>query len=54
MCYIEKNGKKIRPKYVVSTATIKNAGEQIKYLYGREKFMQFPPSGFDTRDSFFI
>lgn len=54
MCCIEKNGKKIRPKYVVSTATIKNAGEQIKYLYGREKFMQFPPSGFDTRDSFFI
>lgn len=54
MCCIEKNGKKIRPKYVVSTATIKNAGEQIKFLYGREKFEQFPPSGFDTRDSFFI
>lgn len=54
MCCIKKNGKKIRPKYVVSTATIKNAGEQIKYLYGRNKFTQFPPSGFDTRDSFFI
>lgn len=54
MCCIEKNEKKIRPKYVVSTATIKNAGEQIKFLYGREHFMQFPPSGFDTRDSFFI
>ncbi|MCM1288022.1 MAG: DISARM system helicase DrmA [Clostridium sp.] len=54
MCCIEKNGKKIRPKYVVSTATIKNAGEQIKFLYGRDNFAQFPPSGFDTRDSFFI
>lgn len=54
MCCIERNGKKIRPKYVVSTATIKNAGEQIISLYGREHFMQFPPSGFDTRDSFFI
>ena len=54
MCCIERNGKKIRPKYVVSTATIKNAGEQIKFLYGRNAFTQFPPSGFDTRDSFFI
>lgn len=54
MCCIEKNGKKIHPKYVVSTATIRNAGEQIKFLYGREKFTQFPPSGFDMRDSFFI
>lgn len=54
MCCIEKNGRKIHPKYVVSTATIKNAGEQIKFLYGRENFTQFPPSGFDTRDSFFI
>lgn len=54
MCCAEKSGKKIRPKYVVSTATIRNAGEQIKFLYGRNKFAQFPPSGFDTRDSFFI
>ena len=54
MCCIEKNGKKIRPKYIVSTATIRNAGEQIKFLYGRNEFAQFPPSGFDTRDSFFI
>ena len=54
MCCIERNGKKIRPKYIVSTATIRNAGEQIKFLYGRNEFAQFPPSGFDTRDSFFI
>ncbi|MDW7662648.1 MAG: DISARM system helicase DrmA [Bacillota bacterium] len=43
-----------RPKYVVSTATIKNAGEQIKSLYGREKFSQFPPGGIEISDSFFM
>lgn len=54
MCSLTRNDKKIRPKYVVSTATIKNAGEQIKCLYAREDYSQFPPSGFDTRDSYFI
>ena len=54
MCCIDKNGKKIRPKYIVSTATIKNAEYQIKSLYGRNKYCQFPPSGFDVRDSYFI
>ena len=54
LCCIEKDGRKIRPKYVVSTATIKNAGEQIRCLYARENYAQFPPSGFDTRDSYFI
>ena len=54
LCCIERNGKKIRPKYIVSTATIKNAEFQIRSLYGREKFSQFPPSGFDVRDSYFI
>lgn len=54
MCCVQKNGRKIHPKYVVSTATIRNAGEQIKFLYGREDFTQFPPSGFNAGDSFFI
>ncbi len=54
MCSITRNGKKIKPKYVVSTATIKNADEQIKSLYSRENSAQFPPRGFDIRDSFFI
>ena len=44
----------IRPKYVVSTATIKNAGEQTRCLYGRKQTVQFPPSGFEIGDSFFI
>ncbi len=44
----------IRPKYVVSTATIKNAEEQTRYLYARKNTTQFPPNGFEIGDSFFI
>lgn len=54
MCTYCKGGKKILPKYVVSTATIKNAGEQTKCLYGRRNTAQFPPNGFEIGDSFFI
>lgn len=46
--------KKIKPKYVVSTATIKNAAEQTKCLYARRATAQFPPNGFEIGDSFFI
>lgn len=46
--------KKIKPKYVVSTATIKNASEQAKCLYGRSITAQFPPNGFEIGDSFYI
>lgn len=44
----------IKPKYVVSTATIKNAAEQTKCLYGRKNTSQFPPNGFEIGDSFYI
>ncbi len=44
----------IRPKYVVSTATIKNAEEQTRCLYARKSTTQFPPNGFEIGDSFFI
>lgn len=44
----------IKPKYVVSTATIKNADNQAKSLYARKNTTQFPPSGFEIGDSFFI
>lgn len=54
MCTYSSDGKKIRPKYVVSTATIKNAAEQTKCLYGRRQTAQFPPNGFEIGDSFFI
>ena len=54
LCSYNAGGKKIRPKYVVSTATIKNAGEQARCLYARKNTVQFPPSGFEIGDSFFI
>ena len=44
----------IKPKYVVSTATIKNAENQTKCLYARNNTTQFPPTGFEIGDSFFI
>lgn len=44
----------IKPKYVVSTATIKNAEAQTKCLYARNNTTQFPPNGFEIGDSFFI
>lgn len=44
----------IRPKYVVSTATIKNAEAQTRCLYARKDMTQFPPNGFEIGDSFFI
>lgn len=42
----------IRAKVIASTATIKNAKEQINSLYG-EDYTQFPPQGIDADDSFF-
>ena len=53
MCKVKIGGKVIKPKYIASTATIQNAGSQIKALYARETFNQFPPSGHDTEDAYF-
>ena len=53
LCSYKLNGYEIKPKYIVSTATIKNASEQIKAIYGRNHF-QFPPSGLEASDSYFI
>lgn len=44
----------IKPKYVVSTATIKNADAQTRCLYARKNTTQFPSNGFEIGDSFFI
>lgn len=52
-CYYLENDVKIKPKYVVATATIQNAAEQIKRLYARKEMKQFPPSGLEAEDSFF-
>lgn len=54
LCSYDNGSKKIKPKYVVSTATIKNAPEQTRCLYARKETAQFPPNGFEIGDSFFI
>ncbi|MFT4053849.1 MAG: DISARM system helicase DrmA [Novosphingobium sp.] len=41
-----------RPKYVASTATVRQAGPQVRALFDRE-VAQFPPSGLSSDDSFF-
>jgi hypothetical protein len=40
------------PKVIASTATVKNANEQIRNLYNKE-MIQFPPNGMNFDDSFF-
>lgn len=54
MCTYKLGDGIIRPKYVVSTATIKNADDQVRCLYGRKAMTQFPANGFEIGDSFFI
>ena len=46
----ERNG--VCAKVIASTATIRNAANQIRTLYGREH-TQFPPQGLSAKDSFF-
>jgi hypothetical protein len=53
LCSQEVNGKKIRPKIVASTATVRRATKQIRALFGRNEVDVFPPPGPDRRDSFF-
>ena len=55
LCAYEKDGVRIQPKIIASTATISRAGEQCKALYGcpTESVMQFPPPGLEAGNSFF-
>lgn len=46
----EKNG--VGAKIIASTATIRNAKNQIKALYGKD-YTQFPPQGISSKDSYF-
>lgn len=49
----ESNGQDVRPKIVASTATVRQARDQIQALFGRGLTQVFPPPGPDRRDSFF-
>jgi len=48
----EIEGKKVRPKVVASTATVRRAEDQVKNVFMR-KVSIFPPSGLDVEDNFF-
>lgn len=52
MCTWTVKGKPVRPKVVVSTATIRNAAHQVRSLFLR-RVAVFPPPGTDIEDNFF-
>jgi len=52
LCVNEREGTRIPPKIVASTATISRAESQVKGLYGRPAFL-FPPQALKAGDSFF-
>jgi hypothetical protein len=48
----EVDGKRVRPKVIASTATIRRAHEQVHNLFARKVHI-FPPQGLDVDDTFF-
>jgi hypothetical protein len=52
LCCWEVHGKKVRPKVIASTATIRRAPDQVRKLFVR-KLEVFPPQGTGIADSFF-
>lgn len=49
----ERDGRRIRPKVVASTATVRRASRQVEALFDRKDTAVFPPPGPNRRDSFF-
>lgn len=52
LCTWEVNGKKVRPKVIASTATIRRSLDQVHALFLR-KVNVFPAHGLDVEDNFF-
>ncbi|MGA5541290.1 DISARM system helicase DrmA [Mycobacterium sp. NPDC051198] len=48
----QSDGKQVRPLIVASTATVRNAQEQVRGLYGR-RLEIFPPQVLDVADTYF-
>ena len=53
LCTDRRDGKRIIPKIICSTATIRRYKNQIKSLYSRDNSVLFPSPGLDSDDSFF-
>src|SRR6516225_5971608 len=52
LCTWDVAGKKVRPKVIASTATIRKAADQVHATFLRQVRV-FPPQGLDVRDNFF-
>lgn len=52
-CREAADGKRILPKIIASTATVRRAREQIKALFARNHTAVFPPPGVDASESYF-
>ncbi len=53
LCARVVDGRSVRPKIVASTATARQAEDQIRALFARSATAVFPPPGPDRRDAFF-
>lgn len=53
LCTKKVRGKRIKPKIISATATIKEFENQARSLFGRSKANLFPSPGLDIDDSFF-
>ena len=53
LCVRAVGDRSVRPKIVASTATVRQARDQIQALFARGVTQVFPPPGPDRRDSFF-
>jgi hypothetical protein len=52
LCTWTVNGRAVRPKLIASTATVRQAREQMRSLFLRDVRV-FPPQGLDVEDNFF-
>ena len=52
LCSWTVEGKKVRPKIIASTATVRNAKNQVRRIFQRQVEV-FPPPGTDVSDNFF-
>lgn len=50
--WTDAEGREVRPLIIASTATVRNAHEQVRALYGRTPSV-FPPQVLDVEDTFF-
>ncbi len=53
LCTREIDGRRLRPKIIAATATVRRAQRQVQALYGRRDTNLFPPQGLDPFETWF-